>query len=177
MNSTTNNWKKEYKVLGLADLKRRHPVFYADSPDVEKLIRYPKVKTANGLTYAILKFLEWKGHYANRISTQGQANIKKMPRFNIFSGQMQYLEKVEWTHGNTKIGTPDITAIVYGRAVWIEVKAGNDRMSVAQEKQRTNIQNAGGVYYIARDMQEFYTWYYDMFPDPEVYTTGPDYDE
>lgn len=126
-------------------------------------MNWPKVSTANGLTMAIIRFLTWKGHYANRIGTQGQARVQKIPRFNIHSKQMQYFDKVSWTKGNTKRGTPDITAIIGGKAVWIEVKSGQDRMSIAQKEQQASIEMAGGIYYIAQTMEDFYGWYKDTF--------------
>lgn len=155
------DWKQEYKKSYSEDFARKYPTAYKDQGAPEMV--WPKVRTANGLTMAIIKFLTWKGHYANRIGTQGQANIQKIPRFNIFSQQMQYFEKVKWTKGNTKRGTPDITAIIGGKAIWIEVKVGKDRMSDAQKEQQANIEMAGGIYYIATEMQLFYEWYSHQF--------------
>lgn len=159
-------WKQEYKRLYVADFARKYPIAYKDNGPPE--MNWPKVSTANGLTLAIIKFLTWKGHYANRIGTQGQARVQKIPRFNIHSQQMHYFEKVKWTKGNTKRGTPDVTAIIYGKAVWIEVKIGKDRMSDEQVEQQGEIETAGGLYYIAREMQGFVDWYHEIINKEKV---------
>lgn len=154
-------WKTEYARLYEEDFKRKYPLAYKDNG--LPVIMWPKVSGANGLTMAIIKFLSWKGHYANRIGTQGQARVHKIPRFNIFTNQIQYFEKTTWTKGNTKRGTPDITAIIEGKALWIEVKVGKDRMSAAQKEQQADIEMAGGIYYIASNMEDFYEWYNTRF--------------
>jgi len=156
-------WRKEYKRLYIENFARKYPIAYKEQGPPE--MKWPVVSKANGLTMAIIRFLTRKGHYANRIGTQGQAQVQKIPRFNIHSQQMQYFEKVKWTKGNTKRGTPDITAIIGGKAVWIEVKIGKDRMSDAQKEQQASIETAGGIYYIATEMQLFYEWYNATFGD------------
>ena len=171
--ATKGSWKNEFKKLWIEDKKKRYPNFYAEG--AEDYFQIPKTKTANGLTQAIVKFLSLKGHYANRISTQGQARVHKIPKYNILSGQLEHRESVRYTHGNTKLGTPDITAIIGGHSIWIEVKIGRDKMSDEQWKQKEQIEKARGIYYIARDMQAFYDWYYDTFPDPDLYTTVEGY--
>ena len=168
-------WKREYRVLWLADKKHRYPLFFRDAHDPMVYLKWPKEKTANGLTRLIVKFLTFKGHYANRISTQGQARIINQPGYNPFSGKIQETKQDRWTKGTTKKGTPDISTIIHGKAVWIEVKIGADRMSDAQYKQKAEIEAAGGVYYIAKTMAEFYDWYKDKFErlndDPDLYFT------
>jgi|SRR5580692_1743469 hypothetical protein len=151
-------WREEYKRLYKEHITRKYPSF----PPIEPKI--PTDRTANGLTQLIIKFLAWKGHYANRISTQGQARADG--------------GRIKWTTSHTKRGTPDITAIISGRSVWIEVKVGKDHLSDAQVKQQSDIQEAGGIYYVARDMQSFYQWYYwfivtdkKLLDDPDLYTT------
>jgi Holliday junction resolvase len=61
--------------------------------------------------------------------------------------------------GTTKRGTADIHAVIGGRHVSIEVKAGRDRMSDAQHKTKAAIESCGGVYYIACDFASFTEWY------------------
>ena len=64
-----------------------------------------------------------------------------------------------WVKGTTKRGTADIHAVIGGRHVSIEVKAGRDRMSDAQHKTKAAIESCGGVYYIARDFESFIKFY------------------
>jgi hypothetical protein len=153
------DWKAELKALKLAYIKKTSPGFYeASGGDTMKIKPYSD-KTTNGLTKAIIDWLTYSGHYANRIQTQGQARIKKQPKFNILSGQIEYRQKVEWTKSMTTKGTPDIDSIINGLPVKIEVKAGKDRISDEQTKQGQRITEAGGIYFVCHDMDQFVRWY------------------
>ena len=164
MSLSQKTWRAEYKRLFLAELKRKAPAFYASAGGETYQVQIPSEKKANGLTQIIIKFLKLKGHYANRISTQGQARRgKKAVRFEAFTNKVVYTDDIKWTKGTTTGGTPDIDAIIYGRAVKIEVKVGKDRMSEEQIKQMGAIEGSGGLYFVARDMQSFYDWYYQNF--------------
>lgn len=161
-----NTWRVEYKRLYKEYRKKTYPAGYQDFPNIDPKI--PSEGKANGLTQIIIKFLSWKGHYANRIGTQGQARIHKIPRYSLGTGKIEYTDKVSYTKSTTKRGTPDINAIIYGKAVWIEVKVSKDRMSAEQIEQKGHIEDAGGVHYVARDMQSFYEWYYKFIEDGRV---------
>lgn len=157
-------WRAEYKRLYLEDIKKKAPLFYATAGGDTYQVPIPSEKKANGLTRIIVKFLKLHGHYANRINTQGQARRgTKIVRFEAFSNKAVRAEDIKWTKGQTTRGTPDIDAIIYGRAVQIEVKVGKDRMSEHQIKQKYLIEEAGGLYFLAHDMQSFYDWYYLNF--------------
>lgn len=152
-------WRNELRALKLADIRQKAPGFYVASGGDKMIIKPYSDTTTNGLTKCIIDWLQFNGHYANRINTQGQARIKKIPRFSLISGRIEYTDKVEYTHGTTVRGTPDIDAIIDGRPVKIEVKAGKDKIREEQIKQGEKIQAAGGIYYIARNMAEFVQWY------------------
>lgn len=101
-------------------------------------------RTSNGLTRCIISFLQLKGCWATRINTTGR-----------------YLHKVDkWIPGTTRRGTADIHAVIAGRHVSIEVKI-RDRMSEHQQKTKQAIEASGGMYYVARNFEEFLRWYND----------------
>jgi hypothetical protein len=100
-------------------------------------------KTSNGLTQCIVKWLTLKGHYCSRIQSQGQ--------YNPTLGR--------WTKSNVRRGIGDITAIINGRSVMIEVKVGKDKQSEAQVKTQNEVELSGGLYFIAKDFETFYNWY------------------
>lgn len=115
--------------------------------DTEKP-REPKPKTkpatapkgsANGLTKAIVGFINKTGGFATRISSTGtfRADIKKFVR------------------PTQTPGIPDIAAVFAGRSVWVEVKIGKDRMSDAQIETRHRLEKAGAAYIIAHDFDGF----------------------
>lgn len=126
------DWKAELKRLKLEYIKKVSPGFYKASGGDTMKIKPWSDKTTNGLTKAIIDWLTYSGHYCNRINTQGQARVKKIPRYSIFSGK-------------------------------IEVKAGKDRIRDEQTAQGNRITAAGGIYFVARDMDQFVNWYRKTF--------------
>jgi hypothetical protein len=60
-------------------------------------------------------------------------------------------------------GTADISATIKGRSVKIEIKIGSDRQSEAQRNYQHIIEKAGGIYFIAKDFAQFYSWYLKTF--------------
>lgn len=131
--------------LELADKKRRYP----NVPGAY-LVR-PKftVKDANSLTKAVIRCLELHGCHANRIQSQGQYNARSD----------------QWQHSHTKRGTADISAIIGGRAVSIEIKWGRDRLSTDQKTYAEGVEAAGGVYLVVRTYEGFWTWFEGFAPD------------
>ena len=107
--------------------------------------------TANGLTRCIIDFIELRGWQAERITITGKPNEAKDSRGRTVG--------VTWTKSHMTIGTADISATIQGRSVKIEVKIGTDRQSDAQRRYQSEIERAGGLYYIARDFNEFVKWY------------------
>ncbi len=159
-------WKDELKRLKLDSIKESTPQAFEASGGYTMSITPYKDNSANGLTKCIVDFLTFKGHYSNRINTQGQARVSDIPRFDIFQGKMVSIGKnVSYTKSTTKKGTPDIDAIIQGKPVKIEVKVGKDYMKKEQKAERAKIEKAGGYYFIAKDMQTFYNWYYETFPN------------
>lgn len=156
-------WKEQLRTLKLQELKRKYPAAYEASGGEDYILKPMSDKTANGLTKCIIDWITLKGGYANRINTQGQARVNKIPRYNILTGKTEYRDSVTWTPSTTRIGTPDIDAIIQGKAVKIEVKIGKDKLSEAQKKHLEDIARAGGMYFVARDMDSFVEWYEQNF--------------
>lgn len=111
-------------------------------------------KTANGLTRCIVDFIRANGGQAERINTTGMPIIRQLP-----SG----CTETTWRKGNTTKGSADISAIICGKSVKIEVKIGHDRQSDAQRRYQQAVENAGGLYFIAKNFEEFLTWYNNNF--------------
>ena len=104
----------------------------------------PKVKTtdANGLTKAIIDFIDLSGGWATRISTEGR-----------------YIESLgKRIPSSVKKGTADIHAVWHGMHLSIEVKIGSDRQSDEQRHVEKCVKSAGGHYYIASTFDEFHQW-------------------
>lgn len=111
-------------------------------------------KTANGLTRCIVDFIRANGGQAERINTTGIPIIRQLP-----SGRTE----TTWRKGNTTKGSADISAIIGGRSVKIEVKIGHDRQSDAQRRYQQAVTSAGGYYFIAKNFDDFVEWYNNNF--------------
>ena len=152
-----SNWKKELKQMKLKNLQERSPDFFYNSGGFLMKTNPYTDETANGLTKAIIDWLTFSGCYANRINVQGQA---RKERIEMAGGN--YMDKITYTPSTTNKGTADISAIISGRHVSIEVKIGKDRMSLHQLKEMERVTSAGGKYFIARDMPSFLEFYNEM---------------
>lgn len=136
---------KRLQELAFSEKQRQHP----DIPI--HVIPKPKYsdKNANELTKSIIDFIKLNGGYAVRINVQGQYRESKQP--GITGGK--------WTKSTTAKGTADIHAIHNGLHLSIEIKIAKDSQSPDQKKTQEQVEKAGGVYFIARDFDTFYTFF------------------
>ena len=148
------DWKKELKRLKLEDIKSKSPGFFEQSGGYKMKVKSYSDNTANELTKCIIDWLNFNGHYANRINTMGVARVKK-----VEYALGRQIDKVHFTPSTTNKGTADISAIIKGRHAAIEVKYGRDKQSKQQEEEQARIEKAGGLYFIAKDMESFIHWY------------------
>jgi len=95
--------------------------------------------SANALTRSITAWLQLHGHFAARVNTTGTYNQK--------------LKK--YIHSGSRRGMADITAVINGRHVSIEIKHGKDRILPEQLKVKSEIEQAGGIYIIASTFDNF----------------------
>jgi hypothetical protein len=147
--------KQRLTDLALNDLKAKYPNFpYPPQPKYSD-------KTANGLTKCIKDFLNLSGHQAERISSMGRVIDKRFINTDVLGRQKQ-IGSIQYIKGNSTNGTADISATIKGRSVKIEVKIGKDVMSQAQKNYAQSVINAGGVYVIAKDFDNFIEWYDDF---------------
>lgn len=135
-----------------------------------KRLKYPSIpaeclapithtdKTANGLTKAIIAFIQLNGGQSERINTMGRP-IDKRKVYTDTVGLTRTIGSVEWIPGTGTKGSADISATIKGKSVKIEVKIGADRQSEAQRKYQQDIEQAGGLYFIAKDFTSFVEWY------------------
>ena len=129
----------ELQQLSLSQQQSKHPNYPKDYLVTPKF----ETKTANGLTKAIVLYIDLKGGYASRINVSGvyDAKLKKH------------------RYGTTKKGFADIQGLVNGIALYVEVKIGNDRQSEHQKQFQQQITLSGGLYFIAKDFESFVSWF------------------
>lgn len=135
--------------------------YYKKFPSIPENQRFaPKYtdKTANQLTKCILDFLKYNGHQAERISCTGRY-IDNSKLVTDCIGRVRKVGTGKYIPASMQKGTADISAIIYGKSVKIEVKIGSDRLSDHQKKYAEQVEAAGGVYVVAKEFEDFYVWY------------------
>jgi hypothetical protein len=79
------------------------------------------------------------GYFSARINTQGNYS-QKLKRF---------------IHSGAKRGMADVTSIINGRHVSIEVKSGRDKLRPEQWKVKDEVEAAGGIYMVVSSFDNF----------------------
>jgi len=125
-------------------------------------------KSANGLTKCILEFLRLSGHQAERVSVTGRW-IDQRKTYTDVLGHRKTIGSGKWIKPSMEVGTADISATIQGKSVKIEVKVGRDRQRSHQKKYQESIEAAGGIYYIAKDFQQFFDWYIATFANSSMH--------
>ena len=120
--------------------------------------------SANGLTKCIIEFIRLNGGQAERVSNTGR-RIDTRQSFVDVTGRQQTIGSTKWIKGSGVNGTADISATIQGLSVKIEVKYGRDRQSEAQRLYQASIEQAGGIYVIAKTFEQFFDWYNSKFTD------------
>jgi len=115
-------------------------------------------KTANGLTKAIVKWINLKGYQAERISTSGRWVDNSKVVTDVLGNQKK-IGSGKYIKGSGTKGSADISATIKGKSIKIEVKIGKDRQSDFQIEYQKAIERAGGIYFIAKDFTSFYEFY------------------
>lgn len=104
----------------------------------------PKGETANRITANIIRVVNTQpGCIAYRVNNTG-----------IWDEAKQVFRKA-----HTEKGIPDIIGCLRGRSLWIEVKAGRDKLSQDQVLRKFEIERAGGLYFEARSTDDFLKWF------------------
>lgn len=109
--------------------------------------------TANGLTKAVVTFLNLKGHRADRISSSGRY-IDDSKIVTDVTGAQRVLGKGKWIKGQTRKGYSDINSTIFGFSVQIEIKM-KDKVSKEQIAFAEAERKAGGQYWVVRSFEEF----------------------
>jgi len=157
-------WQRRYAEAHYKWSCEKHPNVVKD--EFYTLPKFPDVTTANGLTQFVVNFLDWCGSHANRINTTGRM-IKQGKDIQTAGGGVIKAKQI-MIKSATKKGTADIVCTINGRSVHLECKVGKDRMSEAQLKQQQAVQQAGGYYYVIRDVDTFLATYDKFMAAPKM---------
>lgn len=148
-------WKQHYQQAHARDFEQRYPAAWRDGHYTPPVM--PDVHKANGLTRAIVNYLNWMGHRATRINVTGR--LVEAPERQASGNSIQVKK---WLPSTTRKGTADISATVHGRSAMWEVKVGRDKPSEYQLAEQQREQRAGGKYFFVHDMDEFLEQYFSI---------------
>ena len=143
-------------ISKLVELKKQH--YRTEYPNMpEHTLPTPKYsdKTANGLTKCVIDFITLSGGMAERISNTGRY-VDGRVKYTDVLGHTREFGSGKWIKGSGTLGTADISAVVKGKTIKIEIKIGKDRQSEHQKKYQEMIERAGGEYWIVCNFEEFY---------------------
>lgn len=149
---------KELKTLYLAENRRKYP----NMPDCVRSYPTWTDKTANGLTKMIIDFIKLKGGQSERINCMGRI-VDNRKQVTDVLGNIKVIGSVQYGKTTGQRGTADISATIKGHSVKIEIKIGKDKQSQAQRDYQLMIEKSGGLYFIAKDFEQFYLWYIKTF--------------
>ena len=148
---------KELEELADIENAKKHPQFARYAPKAKY-----RDDNANGLTRCIIDYLHFKGWQAERINTTG-IPIDTRQQVTDITGRTRTIGSLTWRPSGSTVGSADISAVINGKAAKIEVKIGKDRQSPAQKEYQRQVEQAGGIYYIAKDFTSFVWWYQENF--------------
>jgi len=135
-----SNWipknLKELSKLANELKAEKHP----DVPSFALVKKAFKDATANELTKTIIFDMYW---------------VREGLAYRINNGAIYDTKRQVYRKGVQRKGIPDIIGIINGRFIGIEVKIGRDRQSADQKEVEREINEAGGVYFIAKSYDDY----------------------
>jgi hypothetical protein len=147
---------KQLKELAIVHSRIKHPTL----PESARTIRNYSDRTANGLTRSVIDFLRFSGWQSERVNCTGKM-IDQTKVITDTLGDRRSIGSVRWLPTSGQKGTADISAVINGRAVKIEVKM-KDRQSPDQKRYEEQVIRAGGLYWIVRSFEEFLNRYNEL---------------
>jgi hypothetical protein len=145
------------RQMAADELRLQH---IANPETLKKPVKVYTDKTANGITRCITDFLKLSGSQVERVNTTGRPLDRNIATDVI--GYRHQTRLYEWIRLNNTPGSFYLISTIQGRSVSIMVKykATNYNYQQAGIKlYQKYFESAGGLYYIARDFQNFYEWY------------------
>lgn len=146
--------KQRLLELWLIQSRKNHPSL----PDYARVPKVYNDNSTNALTKCVIEFLQLSGHQAERINSTGRY-IDESKQVTDVVGFTKTIGKGKWIPGTGRKGTADISAIVLGRSVKLEIKFGKDTQSKEQKEYEQEVKSAGGVYELIKTFNQFIEWY------------------
>lgn len=136
----------------LAEFQREYNAHEYDNrpmiPEYGRVYTRFRDDTANGLTTAVIAHLQYNGHFAARVNVIGIYDARRG----------------KYRPSGSTCGMADISAVVNGRPLQIEIKAGKDRPRADQLQVQRKYQSAGGMYVFIHNFAEWVQIYRTITP-------------
>ena len=110
--------------------------------------------TAPHLEKLIIAYGRMMGWCLSKISTTGVYRDGSKVVTDCL-GNRRVIGSGKWTKGGATLGVADVTGVIGGRYVEIEVKIGRDRQREDQRAHQLQVEAAGGKYIIVKSFDDF----------------------
>lgn len=127
-------------------------------------IKYTKGNTASRIEKNIISYIKLTGHQAEKRAVMGREIIT--PDVKTSLGTLRG-KRIRIPSTGTK-GASDVSAVLYGIAISIEIKRGGDTQKSDQKKYQDSIVAAGGFYFIAHDEDDFLIKWNQLLEHPKI---------
>jgi hypothetical protein len=151
-----NEGLKQLRELALQASRWKHP----DYPEKWRCAPDYTDRTANGLTKCIMAFLKFNGYLGERINSTGRY-IDNSRTVTDILGDSRRIGSNRWIGTAGLKGTADISAIIRGHSIKIEVKM-KDRQSPDQKAYQEAVEKAGGLYWLCHSYDEFLNFFNEL---------------
>jgi hypothetical protein len=156
-----NNRTSKRNSPEIAELKNlyleKHRERYPSLPEYARTAPSYTDRTSNGLTKCIIDWLRLNNCQCERISCTGRYIPCKV--VTDILGHQRKIGRDKWIKASMQPGTADISAIISGQSIKIEIKMLGDRQSEAQKEYQRQVEAAGGTYLIVHLFSEFISYY------------------
>lgn len=133
---------------------------YSNMPEYTRSCRNYFDKTVNGLTKCIIDFLKFSGHQAERVNNKGRYLDGSKVVTDVL-GDKRIIGSGKWIRSSMQKGSSDLSAVIFGKAVKIEIKI-KDSQSEAQKRYQQQVERAQGLYWMVRSFDEFLSFYNEI---------------
>lgn len=126
---------------------------YGNIPVHARPLRVYSEKSANELTKSILAYLEFNGVKAWRQASEGRYIQGK--EYTDMFGRKKQEKGMYIPRSKAAKGIGDISAVIRGQFVSIEIKYGKDRMRPEQRQFAEELKDSGGTYIVVKTWDDF----------------------
>jgi len=153
---TNKNAIAQLKNLYLENNRKKYP----NLPEYARVTPSYTDKNTNGLTKCIVDYIQLNGYHVERTGCEGRV-IDNRKNITDVLGNIRTIGSLQRVYSSSQRGTSDLKAIVNGKFIAIEIKckATNDRQSLHQKEYQRQVEQSGGIYFIAQTFSQFFDWF------------------